>query len=488
MSELALVWFRRDLRDFDHAALHYALRHSRKVACAFVFDREILDALADPADRRVEFIRASVAELQRALEARGGGLIVRYGHARMEVPQLVEELGADALYFNHDDDPAAQARDAAVEDALRARGVAVAHFKDHVVFEREEVLTASRTPFSVFTPYKRAWLKRLAAEGLAAWPCDGDAALLPRSTPLPGLEALGFVRTNLSELALPTGMSGGARLLEDFMQRIDRYHELRDFPAQKGPSYLSVHLRFGTVSVRELAGRAWQRGGRGAETWLSELAWRDFYHQVLWHRPELAAGRAFKPQYDALPWPNPPGHFEAWREARTGYPLIDAAMRQLHQTGHMHNRLRMVTASFLSKDLLVDWRLGERHFAERLIDFDLAANNGGWQWAASVGCDAQPWFRIFNPVTQSRRFDPQGHFIRRYIPELARVVDAYIHAPWTMPAAEQARGGCVIGRDYPAPIVDHAMQRQWALALFKVAGSSHSEAGEQEVTKDAGSA
>ncbi|HMA11135.1 MAG TPA: FAD-binding domain-containing protein, partial [Steroidobacteraceae bacterium] len=254
-----------------------------------------------------------------------------------------------------------------------------------------------------------------------------------------------------------------------------RYHETRDFPAQKGPSYLSVHLRFGTVSVRALAAAAWQNGGRGAQTWLSELIWRDFYHQILWQRPDVAAGHAFKSQYDALPWPNPPGHFAAWCEARTGYPLVDAAMRQLNRTGYMHNRLRMVAASFLTKDLLVDWRLGERYFADKLIDFDLAANSGGWQWAASVGCDAQPWFRIFNAVAQSEKFDPGGRFIRRYLPELARVPDRSIHAPWTMPAPEQERAGCVIGRDYPAPIVDHATQRGLALALFRRAAQHGKE-------------
>jgi len=468
----ALVWFRRDLRDFDHAALYHALKQARQVVCAFVFDREILDALPDPADRRVEFIHASVAELQQALEAKGGGLVVRHGVARDAIVQLASELEADAVFFNHDDDPAACARDAAVEAALRARAIAVHHFKDVVVFEREEVLTAGGTPYSVFTPYKNAWLKKLTPYDLSAYPVDPYTdRLVSHSTPVPCLAELGFAPTNLHAMKLPTGMSGGARLFDDFLDRIDRYQDSRDFPAVKGPSYLSVHLRFGTVSVRQLAAAAWQQGGRGAQTWLSELIWRDFYHQILWHRPDVAAGHAFKRQYDALPWPNPAGHFEAWCEARTGYPLIDAAMRQLNQTGYMHNRLRMVAASFLTKDLLVDWRLGERYFADTLIDFDLAANSGGWQWAASVGCDAQPWFRIFNPVTQSERFDAQGKFIRRYLPELKNVPDKYIHAPWTMPAAEQQRAGCVIGRDTPVPLVDHAVQRAQALALFKTAAA-----------------
>ncbi len=345
MPESALVWFRRDLRDFDHAALYHALKHARQVVCAFIFDREILDALPDPADRRVEFIHASVGELQQALESRGGGLVVRYGVARDEIVQLAAEIQADAVFFNHDDDPAALARDAAVEAALRHRDIAVHHCKDNVIFEREEVLTGAGKPFSVFTPYKNAWLRTLTPYHLRAYPVDAYAdRLAPRSTPIPGLQEMGFAPTNLRELKLPTGMSGGARLFDDFLQRIDRYQEARDFPAVKGPSYLSVHLRFGTVSIRQLAAAAWQQGGRGAQTWLSELIWRDFYHQILWHRPDVAAGHAFKPQYDALPWPNPPGHFEAWCEARTGYPLVDAAMRQLNQTGYMHNRLRMVAA------------------------------------------------------------------------------------------------------------------------------------------------
>jgi deoxyribodipyrimidine photo-lyase len=464
----ALVWFRRDLRDFDHAALYHALKRARQVICVFVFDQEILNRLPDPADRRVEFIHARVTELQQALQAKGGGLVVEYGVARDVIVHLAADVQADAVFFNHDDDPAALARDTAVEAALLGRNIAVHHFKDTVIFERDEVLTAAGTPFSVFTPYKNAWLKTLTPYDLSAYPVERYTdRLASRSTLIPGLQDMGFAPTNLAELKLSTGMSAGERLIDDFLQRIDRYQETRDFPAIKGPSYLSVHLRFGTVSIRQVAAAAWQQGGRGAQTWLSELIWRDFYHQVLWHRPDVAAGHAFKKQLDALPWPNPPGHFAAWCEASTGYPIIDAAMRQLNQAGYMHNRLRMVVASFLTKDLLVDWRLGEAYFADKLIDFDLAANSGGWQWAASVGCDAQPWFRIFNPVTQSERFDAQGRFIRRHLPELANVPEKYIHAPWKMPAAEQQRTGCIVGRDYAAPIVDHAVQRVRALGLFK---------------------
>lgn len=281
------------------------------------------------------------------------------------------------------------------------------------------------------------------------------------------MESLGFRRTNLEALGVQPGTSGARALFEDFLGRINRYREARDFPSVKGPSYLSGHLRFGTISIRELAATAHGTGGAGAETWLSELIWREFYQQLLWHHPHLAESKCYKPAFDAIEWPNPPGYFEAWCEARTGYPIIDAAMRQINQTGYMHNRLRMVAASFLVKDLLVDWRLGERYFAERLIDFDLAANNGGWQWSASVGCDAQPWFRIFNPVTQSEKFDQAGKFIRRYLPELKDVPDKYVHNPWTMPSSVQKSCGAVIGQDYPMPVVDHRIQREKALTLYQ---------------------
>jgi deoxyribodipyrimidine photo-lyase len=471
----ALVWFRRDLRDFDHAALSHALRDAQQVFCVFVFDREILDALPSPADRRVEFIRESLVELDQALRKRGSALITVHAFARDAIPSVAADLGADAVYANRDYEPQAIERDAAVERALADRGIAFRSFKDHVLFEREDILTRQGTPFGVFTPYKRAWLAALTPAHLAPHPVDASARALAMPPPalagsVPTLEALGFRRTNLSDLRVATGMSGGAALFANFKRRIDRYRELRDYPARRGPSYLSVHLRFGTVSVRALAAYAHQRSllpeGEGAATWLSELVWREFYAQILWHHPRVA-GHAFLAQYDTLPFPNDPRLFEAWREGRTGFPIVDAAMRQINTTGYMHNRLRMIAASFLVKDLLVDWRWGDRHFADALIDYDFASNNGGWQWAASTGCDAQPYFRIFNPVTQSERFDPDGRFIRRYLPELKTLDDRDIHAPWRMPLGIQHAKGVVIGRDYPSPIVDHAVQRRAALALFK---------------------
>ena len=481
----ALVWFRRDLRSVDHAALYHALKAARQVWCAFVFDRDILDALPR-ADRRVEFIHDSVLALAadlRALAARRAGaatgLIVRHGRAVDELPRLARQLHAQAVYANHDDDPAALARDARVRGALADAGIALHTAKDHVVFERSELLSGSGKPYGMFTPYKNAWLKRLDPYHLSAYPVERHAASLaplPDAVVpgLPTLESLGFDRTNLHQLGLEGGSASGEALLRDFLTRIDHYDETRNFPAVKGPSYLSVHLRFGTVSVRTLAREAHSRvhaGSRGAATWLSELIWRDFYHQILHHHPHVV-GSAFKPELDALHWEHgrhADDLFAAWADGRTGYPLVDAAMAQINQTGYMHNRLRMVAASFLVKDLGLDWRRGERYFAEHLNDFDLAANNGGWQWAASTGCDAQPWFRIFNPLTQSEKFDPEGRFIRRYLPPLAALPDRWIHAPWLASPADLAAARVRLGSDYPLPIVQHEEARARTLARFAAA-------------------
>jgi deoxyribodipyrimidine photo-lyase len=336
-----------------------------------------------------------------------------------------------------------------------------------VVFERDELLTQAGNPFTVFTPYKNAWVRKLEASHLRPYPVASVAASLSRvpDASIPELAQIGFARTNLKQLRLPLGASGAKALLSDFHSRVGRYHEQRDFPAVCGPSYLSPHLRFGTISVREVLRTAREAGGTGAEVWMSELIWREFYFQILFQFPHVVE-HAFKTDLDRLPFPNQEELFRAWCEARTGYPLVDAAMRQIAQTGYMHNRLRMVAASFLVKDLLVDWRWGERYFAQHLIDFDLAANNGGWQWAASTGCDAQPWFRIFNPVRQSEKFDPGGRFIRLYLPELERVPDKFIHAPWSMPLLEQQACAVRIGIDYPAPIVDHVRSREAALSLY----------------------
>lgn len=480
----ALVWFRRDLRCDDHAALHHALKSARRVWCVFVLDREILDALPR-ADRRVEFILDSLAELHATLAALGAahgvvgaGLIVRHGWARDDIPALAQQLRVQAVYASHDDEPAALHRDALVRGRLADIGIALHTSKDHVVFERSEVLTGSGTPYGVFTPYKNAWLKRLTAEHLAPWPIEPHAAHLTAipegiSGRPPTLADIGFERTNLSSLKMGCGASGAQASFADFLTRIDAYEDTRNFPAVKGPSYLSVHLRFGTVSIRQLAREAHQRvqaGSRGAEVWLSELIWRDFYHQVMHHHPQVVT-RSFKPDYDRIQWEHgkhADALFAAWCEGRTGYPLVDAAMAQINQTGYMHNRLRMVVASFLVKDLGIDWRWGERYFAQHLNDFDLAANNGGWQWASSSGCDAQPYFRIFNPVAQSEKFDAAGKFIRRYLPQLAALPDAALHAPWTARPVDAAAAGVVLGRDYPQPLVQHDEARLKTLARYAV--------------------
>ena len=484
----ALVWFRRDLRAHDHAALYHALRSARQVWCVFVFDRDILDALLErglTADRRIEFIHDSVRQLDEALAALGRRhghsgvrLLVRHGPAIDALASLARQLHVQAVYANHDDEPAALQRDARARGVLAEAGIALHTSKDHVIFERSEVLTGAGAPYSVFTPYKNAWLRKLEPFFLKAYPIEPHAHTLAAppagvSTELPALQEMGFTTTNLHTLKIPTGESGAQALLADFLPRIDDYQRTRDFPAVKGPSYLSVHLRFGTCSVRTLAREAWSRaqgGSEGAQVWLSELVWRDFYHQILHHHPRVI-GHCFKPEYDAIRWDHgkhADALFTAWCEGRTGYPLIDAAMMQINQTGYMHNRLRMVVASFLTKDLGIDWRRGEAYFALQLNDYDLAANNGGWQWAASTGCDAQPWFRIFNPLSQSRKFDPQGRFIRRYLPQLASLPDDVIHAPWEARPVDLAAAGIELGLHYPQPVVRHEEARQRTLERFSV--------------------
>lgn len=492
--EKSLVWFRRDLRVSDHAALHHALIGSTAVFCVFVFDTEILQPLLDAGlsvDRRLEFIHGSVVELDLELRKLGGALIVRHGAARDVIPALAQRLGVNAVFSNHDYEPQARQRDADIAEMLIANGRNWRSYKDQVIFERDEVLTMAGQPFSVFTPYRNAWLKKLAAADgsffLKPYPIEKYAARLalppaPLVNNIPNLATLGFKHTNLQELKIYPGMSGAARLLEDFMERIGQYDRSRDFPAIKGPSYLSVHLRFGTVSIRTLARMAYQAmhqgvAASGAAVWLSELIWRDFYFMILHHYPHVVQA-AFKPDYDAIQWESGEhalALFQAWCDGRTGYPLVDAAMLQLNQSGYMHNRLRMVVASFLIKDLGIDWRWGERYFAERLNDFDLAANNGGWQWAASSGCDAQPYFRIFNPITQSEKFDASGKFICRYLPQLSALGNKHIHAPWLAPAQELQKAGISLGQNYPLPLVQHDAARKATLQRYAVVKKAAAE-------------
>jgi deoxyribodipyrimidine photo-lyase len=497
-----MVWFRRDLRAFDHAALHYALQQSpaRSVYCVFVYDDAILDELPRT-DRRVEFIHGCIAELAEELRVLGGGLLVRRGTASDTIPQLAAELGVDAVFANHDYEPAAIERDTLVRQRLAEAGQQWRSFKDQVIFERSEVLSQSGKPFSVFTPYKNAWLKKMRADPgcLAMLPVeqfsDRLAPLPPDELALPSLEHLGFTLSSSQQARIPAGMSAGAALWEAFLPRLANYKATRDFPAQEGPSGLSVHLRFGTVSIRHLVRSVQElvdrgEGGEGAATWLSELVWREFYAMILFQHPGVTT-TAFKPAYDSVAWetgPEADAAFAAWCEGRTGYPLVDAAMLQLNRTGFMHNRLRMVTACFLIKDLGIDWRRGEQYFAVRLNDFELASNNGGWQWAASSGCDAQPWFRIFNPVTQSEKFDANGAFIRLYLPQLSVLSNKEIHAPWRVSEQVLAQKKLRLGQDYPHPIVEHDAARARTLARYAVVKSSAREAGTGGGGEDGGQA
>ena len=481
----ALVWLRRDLRLHDHAALHHALRTYQKVWLCFIFDTNILEPLLKKGlgfDRRVDFLWQSAHELNQNLRSQEGALLVRHGDPKELIPKLAEQLQVDCVLSNHDYEPSAIQRDQSVATILAKKNIQFEHFKDQVIFEKTEVLTNSQTVFSVFTPYKNAWLKRLTPADVEPHSCEpgtkrliGNLAPIPKTLDqvLPTLESMGFKPTGI-ESYLPPGSQGAELFLNDFLKRIDQYNIGRDFPAIKGVSYLSTYLRFGNVSIRGLVREAHRRmlaGSLGASIWLSELIWRDFYFMILANHPRIASGESFKPDYDKIEWEKGAKAqklFKAWCDGQTGYPLVDAAMHQLNQSGYMHNRLRMVVASFLCKDLGIDWRWGEQYFADHLNDFEFASNNGGWQWASSSGCDAQPYFRIFNPTTQSERFDSDGKFIRRYIPALEKLSNKSIHAPWMAGQLELQAAGIVLGKDYPLPIIDHDEARKATLIRYNV--------------------
>jgi deoxyribodipyrimidine photo-lyase len=431
-----ICWFRRDLRLQDNAALYHALKEGKPVLPLFIFDSNILDDLHTATgntlttDRRVEFIHLALQDMQRQLVKMDASLIVRYGKPMDVFNDLLTEYVVEKVFTNHDYEPYARERDSAIAQLLQSKGADLYTFKDQVILEKNEVLKDDGKPYTIFTPYSRKWKAALT-----------DFHLKPYSTrkyfsnffkqPEKKIISLEEMRFKAAGLPFPGKEWQG--------QVIRNYKEQRDIPSIPGTSRLSVHLRFGTISIRSLAAEA---GGLN-ETFLNELIWRDFYHMILWHFPWVQ-GHAFKPEYDTIRWRNDPKEFDAWCNGMTGYPIVDAGMRELNATGFMHNRVRMIVASFLTKHLLIDWRKGEAYFAQHLLDFDLAANNGGWQWAAGSGCDAAPYFRVFNPYLQTQKFDPELKYIRQWVPEL----DDFA---------------------YPAPLVVHEVARKRCLEAYATA-------------------
>ncbi len=466
----ALFWFRRDLRLTDNHGLARALQEADETLCVFVYDTTILDDL-QPDDRRMAFIHGSIAALQARLVDAGSTLVVLHGDPKKEIPALAKREVVAAVYANEDYEPAAIERDIEVARRLSTQDIALRQFKDTVIRGPEELFTGQHRPFTVYTPYRNAWHKALREDDVAVQPSARHLDRLVKRAPqaLPDLASLGFQETDLQALGVTPGEAGAAALLKHFIGKpIAAYDEAREFPAQRGGSRLSVHNRFGTISSRALARAARSAtAGTGPATWLDEVVWREFYMQLLYHFPAVVDA-PFRMQYVNLAWNNDKKQFAAWCEGRTGYPVVDAAMRELNQTGTMHNRMRMVTASFLTKDLLIDWRWGERYFARHLLDYDLAQNNGNWQWAASTGCDPQPYFRIFNPSRQSEKFDTEAKYIKHFVPELAKVDAKLLHEPWRH-AERLAAAGVVLGRDYPRPVVDHGEARAHTLAVYKQA-------------------
>lgn len=425
-----IFWFRRDLRLEDNAGLWHALQSDKPVLPVFIFDIDILNKLEDRDDARVSFIHGEIERLDTELKAVGSGLYCHYGKPVEAFEALCSKFDVKMVFTNGDYEPYATLRDASIDDYLQKKDSKLLRFKDQVIFEKSEVVKDDGLPYTVFTPYSRKWKERLKTQGISSYPSEKSLKNLYAWSggKIPTLAEMNF---------LPTTITFPQKSIEESI--LNNYKEQRDLPAISGTSRLSVHLRFGTVSIRHLVKKAMEAG---SEAWLNELIWRDFYHSIIWHFPH-AAQSAFKPAYDRIVWRNNTAEFQAWCEGKTGYPIVDAGMRELAATGFMHNRVRMIVASFLTKHLLVDWRWGEAWFARKLLDFDLAANNGGWQWAAGSGCDAAPYFRVFNPALQTEKFDPKAAYIRKWVPEFEN--------PWT----------------YTKPIVEHKMARERAIATYK---------------------
>lgn len=430
-EKIAIFWFRRDLRLNDNAGLYHALRSGYKVLPIFIFDTNILNKLENKQDQRVEFIHHALSELQSSLSKLQSSILIKKGEP-IEIWKLIsEEYEIAEVYTNHDYEKYAIERDKQVGELLNSKGIAFYTFKDQTIFEKNEVLSGSGTPYTVFTPYSRKWKDTLNEFYLKSYPNEKyfNHFLGSEILHFPTLEEIGFKES---------GMNFPKKELRE--ELISKYDQIRDIPSIAGTSRLSVHLRFGTVSIRELVRKANVLN----EKWLNELIWRDFYMNILFHFPHINDGQSFRKEYDNIVWRNNEAEFKKWCEGKTGYPIVDAGMRELNTTGFMHNRVRMITASFLIKHLLIDWRWGEAYFAQKLLDFDFSANNGGWQWASSSGCDAAPYFRIFNPTSQTQKFDPELKYIKKWIPELNSF-------------------------DYPRPIVEHTFARERVLKAYKEA-------------------
>ena len=429
-TPIAIHWFRRDLRLEDNASLWNALKSGLPVLPVFIFDTSILDKLQDKKDARVLFIHQEVSRLKNELEKLGSTLAVYYGKPIDVWQKILSEYEVKQVFTNRDYEPYAQERDKQVFELLTSQNVSFKGAKDHVIFEKEEVLKDDGKPYTIFTPYSKKWKARLTPYHYKAYPTEKYFSHFLQTKPLqmPSLKEMGF---EAFAFEFPSR--------ELSIKVVDTYGETRDIPSIIGTSRLSLHLRFGTVSIRKLTKIALAHN----EKWLNELIWRDFYQMILFHFPHSVKS-AFKPQYDRVQWLSDEKSFERWCLGTTGYPIVDAGMRELNATGFMHNRVRMIVASFLTKHLLIDWRLGEQYFALKLLDYDLASNVGGWQWAASSGCDAAPYFRIFNPSEQTKKFDPEFKYIRKWVPEFGTP-------------------------QYSAPIVDHKFARERVLTAYKTA-------------------
>ncbi|MWW23960.1 cryptochrome/photolyase family protein [Algibacter lectus] len=424
-NKITLFWFRRDLRLEDNTALHYALKSSNNVLPIFIFDDDILDSLPKD-DARVSFIHNTLENINKELTEFRSSLVVKKGSTLVVWKALIEEHNIERVFFNKDYEPYAIKRDLEISKLLKSKGIETKSFKDQVIFEENDILKNDNTPYTIYTPFKNKWLKKFDEKAdVLNYEIDNTRFHKINLT-FPSLEDIGFTKSKI--LVKPYNLTA-----------LDRYDEVRNFPAQDQTSYLSPHLRFGLVSTRNMVKLALKTNA----IFLSELIWREFFMQILFHFPKVVTEN-FKQKYDAIPWRNNEADFKAWCEGRTGYPMVDAGMRELNKTGYMHNRVRMITAGFLCKHLLIDWRWGEAYFAEKLLDYELSANNGNWQWAAGTGCDAAPYFRVFNPAEQLKKFDKDAIYIRRWVEDYDELT-------------------------YPQPMVEHKFARERAISTYKKA-------------------